>query len=69
MERDAEPEWQAAMVEHDGLAEAASAIADQWRTAVREATKKGDPAPERPPGADAPPEPPQPRILVMDSTT
>jgi hypothetical protein len=69
VEKDAEPKWQAAMEEHNGLAEAARAITEQWRAAVREATKKGEPVPMRPPGADAPPEPPQPRVLVMDSTT
>jgi hypothetical protein len=68
IERDAEPAWQAATAEHAVLAEGARAIEEQWRTAVRKAAKDGAPPPERPPGAEAPPEPPRPRLLVMDST-
>jgi Protein of unknown function (DUF3987) len=69
IERDAEPGWQAAMVEHAGLVEGARAIKEQWCAAVREAIKGGRSAPERPPGVDAPPEPPKPRVLAMDATT
>jgi hypothetical protein len=69
IERDAEPGWQAACAEHAVLAEGASALEQQWREAVRTATKQGEPLPERPPGADAPPEPPRPRVLAMDATT
>ena len=54
VERDAEPEWQAAMAEHARLAEAAHALEEQWCADVRAATKSGQPAPDRPPGADAP---------------
>jgi hypothetical protein len=57
------------MIEHAVLAEGARAIEEQWRAKVRAATKDGEPLPERPPGADAPLEPPTPRVLVMDATT
>lgn len=69
IERDAEPEWQAAMAEHARLAETASALEEQWRTDVRVATKGDLPAPSRPPGAVMPPEPPRPRLVAMDATT
>jgi hypothetical protein len=69
IERDAEPKWQAAMAEHARLAESALARDEQWRTDVRTATKSGQPAPGRPAGADAPGEPPRPRVVVMDATT
>jgi hypothetical protein len=69
IERDGEPEWQAAKAEHARLAEAASALEDQWRTDVRAATRGGRLAPSRPPGAVMPPEPPRPRLLAMDATT
>jgi Protein of unknown function (DUF3987) len=69
IECDAEPGWQAACAEHAVLAEGARALEQQWREAVRAATKQGEPLPERPPGADAPPEPPRPRVLAMDTTT
>ena len=69
IERDAEPAWQADAAEHATLAVGAGAIEKQWRAAVAKATKEGEPLPKRPPGADAPPAPPRPRVLVMDSTT
>jgi hypothetical protein len=69
IERDAEPEWQAAMAEHARLAESAGAREEQWRAEVRTATKNGQPAPELPPAADAPEAPPRPRLLAMDATT
>jgi hypothetical protein len=69
VERDAEPEWQAAIAEHARLAEAASAQVEQWCADVRAATKTGQPAPDRPTGADAPEEPPRPRLVAMDATT
>ena len=69
IEREAEPAWQAAMAEYSELAEGARAIEQQWREAVRAATRDGEPLPERPPGADSPPEPPRPRVLVNDATT
>ena len=68
IERDAEPGWQATCAEHAVLTEGARALEQQWREAVRTATKQGEPLPERPPGADAPPEPPRPRVLAMDAT-
>jgi len=69
IERDAEPEWQAATAEHAALAEAARAIEEQWRVDVRKATKDGTPAPARPTGAEIPPEPLRPRLVAMDATT
>lgn len=69
IEREAEPAWQAASAEYAALAEGARAIGEQWREAVGRATKNGEPLPERPPGADAPPAPPRPRVLAMDTTT
>ena len=69
IERDAEPEWQAAIAEHARLAEAAGAVAEQWCADVRASTKTGQRAPDRPPGADAPDEPPRPRLVAMDATT
>jgi hypothetical protein len=69
VEREAEPAWEAACAEHAMLAESARAIEQQWRDAVRNATKNGEPLPERPPGADAPPVPARPRVLAMDATT
>jgi hypothetical protein len=69
VERDAEPEWQAAIADHARLAEAAKAHGEQWCAEVRAATKTGQPAPDRPPGADAPDEPPRPRLVAMDATT
>jgi hypothetical protein len=69
VERDAEPEWQAAIADHARLAEAAKAHDEQWCAEVRAATKTGQPAPDRPPGADAPDEPPRPRLVAMDATT
>jgi hypothetical protein len=69
IERDSESAWQAEMMDHAALAEGARAIDEEWRTAVRKAVKQCETAPSRPPGADAPLEPPRPRVLVMDSTT
>lgn len=69
IERDCEPAWQAASAEHATLSEGAQAIHQQWRERVRAATKAGEPLPDRPPGADAPPEPPRPRVVAMDATT
>ncbi len=69
IERAAEPAWQAAAAEYAVLAEGARAIEEQWRLALRKAIKEGEPLPERPPGADAPPEPPRPHVLAMDATT
>jgi Protein of unknown function (DUF3987) len=69
IERDSESAWQAEMMDHAALAEGARAIDEEWRAAVRKAVKRGDAAPGRPPGADAPLEPPRPRVLVMDTTT
>lgn len=69
IEREAEPEWQAAKAEHTRLAEAAHALEEQWQADVRVATKSGHPAPSRPPLADTPAEPPMPRLVAMDATT
>jgi hypothetical protein len=69
IEREAEPAWEAAKAEQSVLAEGARAIEQQWREAVRKATREGEPLPKRPPGADSPPEPPRPRSLAMDATT
>jgi hypothetical protein len=69
IEREAEPPWEAARAEHAALAESAGTIDQQWRERVRGATKAGEPLPDRPPGADAPREPPRPRVLAMDATT
>ena len=69
IEREAEPAWKTATAEHATLAEGARAIEEAWRQRVREAVKQGTAPPDRPPGADAPPEPPRPRILAMDSST
>jgi hypothetical protein len=69
VECDTEPAWQAALAEHAILAEGAHAIEEQWRDAVKKATREGQPLPDRPPGADAPPRPPRPRVLAMDATT
>jgi Protein of unknown function (DUF3987) len=69
IERDAEPEWRAAIAEHARLAEAALALEEQWHSDVRAATKSGQSAPNRPLGADAPEEPPRPRLVAMDATT
>jgi hypothetical protein len=69
IEREAEPGWEAARAEHAALAEGARALYDQWRERVRTATKSGERLPDRPPGADAPPEPPRPRVLAMDAST
>jgi hypothetical protein len=69
IEREAEPVWETARAEHAVLAEGAHAIEQQWRDEVRQAAKTGEPLPDRPPGADAPPEPPRPRVLAMDATT
>jgi hypothetical protein len=69
IEREAEPGWEAARAEHTVLAEGAHAIDQQWRERVRVATKAGEPLPDRPPGADAPAQPPRPRVLAMDVST
>jgi hypothetical protein len=69
IERDGEPTWQASCAEHAALAEGARAIDEQWRERIRAATKAGKPLPDRPPGADAPPKPPRPRVLAMDAST
>lgn len=68
VERDAEPAWQAAMAEYAVLAEAARAIEEGWRAAIRAASKAGETLPDRPSGAEAPTEPPRPRLLAMDAT-
>jgi hypothetical protein len=68
MEREAEPAWEAASLEHAALAEGARAIKEQWRDEVRAAVKNGEPPPERPLGTDAPPPPPKPRVIAMDVT-
>jgi Protein of unknown function (DUF3987) len=69
IERDAEPEWLAAIAEHARVAEAARALEEQWRVDVRTATKSGQPAPDRPLGANPPLEPSRPRLVAMDATT
>jgi hypothetical protein len=69
IEREAEPAWREACAQHAALVEGARAIEDGWRQSVREATKQGTAPPDRPPGADAPPEPPMPRLMAMDATT
>jgi hypothetical protein len=69
IERDAEPAWLTALAEHAALTEGARAIEGGWRAAIRAATRTGEALPERPPGAEAPPEPPRPRLLAMDATT
>jgi hypothetical protein len=69
IEREAEPSWEAACAQHAALVEGARAIEEGWRQSVREALKLGAAPPDRPPGADAPPEPPMPRLLAMDTTT
>jgi hypothetical protein len=69
IENAAEPTWEAAFAEHALLAESARMIDQQWREEVRAATKSGKPLPECPPGANAPREPPRPRVLAMDATT
>ena len=69
IERDAEPEWLAAIAEHARVAEAAHALEEQWRIDVRTATKSGQPAPDRPLAANPPPEPSRPRLVAMDATT
>ena len=51
-----------------GLLEAALALEEQWRIDVRTAAKSGEPAPNRPLGAEAPAEPPRPRLVAMDAT-
>jgi hypothetical protein len=69
VEREAEPAWRDACAQHAALAEGARAIEEGWRESVRQATKQGAAPPDRPPGADAPPSPPMPRLMAMDATT
>jgi hypothetical protein len=69
MERDAEPQWEAASAEHDARAEAARTVQEQWQSEVRAAVKRDEAPPARPAGADAPPPPPRPRVVAMDATT
>jgi hypothetical protein len=69
IEREAEPAWREACAQHAALAEGVRAIDESWRQSVREATKQGAAPPDRPPGADAPPAPPMPRLMAMDATT
>jgi hypothetical protein len=69
IEREAEPAWQAASVEYAVMAEGARAIEEQWKAAVRQAAKEGEPLPDRPPGADITSAPQRPRVLAMDVTT
>jgi hypothetical protein len=69
IEREAEPAWREACAQHATLAEGARAIEEGWRQSVRAAAKEGAAPPARPPGADAPPAPPMPRLMAMDATT
>jgi hypothetical protein len=69
LEREAEPDWRAARAQHAALVEGARAIEEGWRENVRQATKQGVAPPDRPPGADALPAPPMPRLMAMDATT
>jgi hypothetical protein len=69
IEREAEPAWREARAQSSALAEGARAIEEEWRKSVRAAIKQGAAPPDRPPGADAPPEPSRPRLIAMDATT
>jgi Protein of unknown function (DUF3987) len=69
IEREAEPAWREACAKHAALVEAARVIEDGWRQSVREAAKRSAAPPNQPPGADAPPAPPAPRVMAMDATT
>jgi hypothetical protein len=69
IERAAGPDWRSAVAKHAGKTEAAKAMEEEWRANVRMALKEGQTTPDRPEDAEAPPEPPRPRLLVMDATT
>jgi hypothetical protein len=69
IERAAEPAWEAARAEYDELNEGARVIKEDWPNRLRAAAKAGEPAPERPPGTDAPTPPARLRVLAMDATT
>jgi Protein of unknown function (DUF3987) len=69
IEREAEPAWRAARAQHAALVEGARATEEGWRKSVRDALQLGSAPPDRPPGAEPPPEPPMPRLLAMDTTT
>jgi hypothetical protein len=68
LEKDAEPIWEVALAQHVLLATGAKALADSWQEALKKAAKTGEQLPPRPPGADEPPAPPRPRVLMMDTS-
>jgi hypothetical protein len=69
IERDAEPAWREALAQHQRDAEAARATDKAWREQVHTAARDGATPPDRPLGAEAPPAPPRPRVLAMDTST
>jgi hypothetical protein len=69
IEREAEPTWREAYAQYAALVEGARVIKEGWRHSIRVAAEQGAAPPDRPAGAEAPAEPPMPRLMAMDATT
>jgi hypothetical protein len=69
LEEDTAEEWRAAQVRHQENTERAKAIADQWRSEVREATKDGRSPPDAPVGILPPAPIVRPRVMTNSATT
>jgi hypothetical protein len=68
LERDARPEWDRAMRDHELKVEIAKAAEEEWKKAVREKRQSGSQAPDRPTDAVAPEAPPLGRVVINDTT-
>jgi hypothetical protein len=69
LEREAEPAWHDKLARYKRDAEAASATDKAWREQVVRAIKDKKAPPERPADAEAPDQPPRPRVITMDTST
>jgi hypothetical protein len=69
LEADTTEDWRAAQVRHQENTERAKAIADQWRSEVREATKDGRSPPDAPVGILPPAPIVRPRVMTNSATT
>jgi hypothetical protein len=69
LEDDTSEEWRVAQVRHQQNTERAKAIADQWRSEMRDATKEGRSPPDAPIGILTPAPIVRPRVITNSATT
>jgi hypothetical protein len=68
LEKDAEPEWQAACIDFEKISLQSDAKRKHWESEVKEATQAGQVPPDMPKDAIAPESPAKPRLLICDLT-